>query len=646
MSEEKDLEKTEFVDSNAEAENGEKEANAVEESVNPVEETKEVETTEVKEDANIQAQADESDDQTGELIGETPVAQEMPQNVFVPENMEGVAPAIPADKPKKVKKPLSKGAIAGIVAGGVALVAAIVCGIIFLPKLFKPAKDVVIDAAKETFTFTEEKSYVEELVDVNTMVDTYYAEGGSVNYELTIDSIAGEEAFSGLTLSVDDNYDPVNELANATIALLYNDFDLLTVNSAIDSENMYFMLANAAETYFSLPNEEPFISLQNSPLGQEMGLTDAPSYNMDFFAYGKDEEVEVNSDYVDAATGLWDSAVFEKQKGKAKVTVNGKDVTTKEYYITISEEDIKESLESAIDGMVSYITSDQSLLDQMQMDAATLQMYVGFIKPELLSMFNDDLVIKVYIKKDKIVKITNNYTISYGGYDITTDFYVDIDDKDMSGALKLNAAGDEVGIVVDIKDVYGNANGSITAYAGEEEIVCEFESTIEDTDSKESQAVTGFVYYEDTTILSFATDEQISKDDDTFSINVECVLIDGDTEVPCNILVEGGYADVEAGKKYTMNFDTIDVSVMEQQMVSMSGSYTLDTTKVEATAVDASQVCDLTTATTEDIENIVMDNQNKIINWIKDIFLETGEFGELLDEYLFDGEISSYLQFF
>ena len=183
MSEEKDLEKTEFVDSNAEAENGEKEANAVEESVNPVEEKKEVETTEVKEDANIQAQADESDDQTGELIGETPVAQEMPQNVFVPENMEGVAPAIPADKPKKVKKPLSKGAIAGIVAGGVALVAAIVCGIIFLPKLFKPAKDVVIDAAKETFTFTEEKSYVEELVDVNTMVDTYYAEGGFVNYE-------------------------------------------------------------------------------------------------------------------------------------------------------------------------------------------------------------------------------------------------------------------------------------------------------------------------------------------------------------------------------------------------------------------------------------------------------------------------------
>lgn len=645
MSEEKDLEKTELVQSDVEAEKGENETVKTEKTVENVEETEVKETEKVEEDKTVEEKPDDSDDQTGELIGETPVAQEMPQNASVPENMGGVAPAIPADKPKKVKKPLSKGAIAGIVAGGVALVAAVVCGIIFLPKLFKPAKDVVIDAAKETFTFTDEKSYVEELVDVDTIVDTYYAEGGSVNYELTIDSIAGEEAFSGLTLSVDDNYDPVNELANATIALLYNDVDLLTVNSAIDSENMYFMLANAAETYFSLPTEEPFIALQNSPLGQEMGLTGAPSYNFDFFSYGN-EEVEVNSDYVDAVAGIWDSAVFEKQKGKAKVTVNGKDVTTKEYYITISEEDIKASIESAIDGFIAYVTADQAMLDEMQMDAATVEMYAGFIKPELLSMFNEDLVIKVYIKKDKIVKITNNYTISYGGYDITTDFYVDIDDKDMSGALKLNAAGDEVGILVDVKDVYGNANGSITAYAGDEEMVCEFESTIEDTDSEESQVITGSVFYDDTAIITFATEELISKDDDTFSINVECSVIDGDTEVPCNILVEGGYADVEAGKKYTVNFDTIDVSVMDEQMVTMSGSYTIDTTEVNAVTVDSSQVCDLTSASVEDIENIVMDNQNKIINWVKDIILETGEFGELLDEYLFDGELSSYLQFF
>ena len=198
MSDEKDLEKTELVQSEAEEEKGENEAAETETTVQSAEETEA--KAEAAEDKAVDEKKDESDDQTGELVGETPVASEASQNVFAPENMEGVAPAVPAEKPKKVKKPLSKGAITGIVVGGIALVALIVCGIIFLPKLFKPAKDVVIDAAKETFTFAEEKSYAEELVDVNTIVETYYEEGGSNNYEFTINSVAGEEAFSGLTL--------------------------------------------------------------------------------------------------------------------------------------------------------------------------------------------------------------------------------------------------------------------------------------------------------------------------------------------------------------------------------------------------------------------------------------------------------------
>ena len=119
MSEEKDLEKTELVQSDVEAEKGENETVKTEETVENVEETEVKETEKVEEDKTVEEKPDDSDDQTGELIGETPVAQEMPQNASVPENMGGVAPAIPADKPKKVKKPLSKGAIAGIVAGGV-----------------------------------------------------------------------------------------------------------------------------------------------------------------------------------------------------------------------------------------------------------------------------------------------------------------------------------------------------------------------------------------------------------------------------------------------------------------------------------------------------------------------------------------------
>ena len=70
----------------------------------------------------------------------------------VPPNMGG-------KKPKKPKKPMTKGKLAAIIGGSVAAIAAVVCGVIFLPKIFKSDKEVVLDAMEETF-----KGYCNESV--------------------------------------------------------------------------------------------------------------------------------------------------------------------------------------------------------------------------------------------------------------------------------------------------------------------------------------------------------------------------------------------------------------------------------------------------------------------------------------------------
>ena len=53
---------------------------------------------------------------------------------------------------KKPKKPMTKGKLGALIGAGVAIVALVVCGVIFLPKLFKSDKEVVLDAMEETFS--------------------------------------------------------------------------------------------------------------------------------------------------------------------------------------------------------------------------------------------------------------------------------------------------------------------------------------------------------------------------------------------------------------------------------------------------------------------------------------------------------------
>lgn len=655
-----ELKKAEAEQANVEAAANE----AVENAEQKIEEAKEA-TVENEQPAEAIQPAEEVTEPATELVEQPAPAQEAPQAEQTAQEMpqaqpeatpafqaqpvqDVMAPAQPeGGKPKKVKKPLSKGAIAGIVTGGVALVAAVVCGIIFLPKLFRSDKEVVMDAVAETFTFSSGSNYIDELIDPVAVNEAYYSEGGSVNYNMALESVLGEDSFSGWQLAVDSAFDPVNQLANTTTTLDYNDVNILSISDAVTSDTMYLMLSNVAEAYLSLPTENTLVALQDSELGQAMDMYGMPAYSINYFGNTSEDGENSYLVFADDLEKIWDSATFEKQKGKVKITVNGEDITAKEYFITIKEDDMKESLELFLTDMMSIVSSDPTMLESMGLDQATFDMYVNLAIGEIVSMINEDLVIKVYIKGDRIVKITNSYTLSYGGVDLTGDFYVDIDENDMSGALKLYALGEEVGVLVDVKDVYGDANGTVTCYYGDEEVTCSFESVVEDEDSQYKADVTGEVYYADETILTYAVSSEISKDDNTFAEEITISVIDGEDTYPVTVAWSGAVEDVETGVKYTINLDKIEVLFEGESIVTLSANYTCDTSVVDAVGPDAGvEVYDLTTTSIEDLENLVLDNQNKIINWVKDIIMETGEVGQLIDEYFFDGQASSFLQIF
>ena len=155
-------------------------------------------------------------------------------------------------KAPKVKAPMTGGKIAAIIGASTVGVAGIVAGIIFIPKLFKPAKDVVVDAFKTTFVSeSSEPTYIAEITGSNEIMDTYYSDGGSIDMSFSIEEIEGDTSLSELDFVVTDDYDPINKIVNYSLGLNYEGNELAQIRMIGDEEYTYFELVDGINAYLS-----------------------------------------------------------------------------------------------------------------------------------------------------------------------------------------------------------------------------------------------------------------------------------------------------------------------------------------------------------------------------------------------------------
>lgn len=517
-------------------------------------------------------------------------------------------------KPPKVKKPMTKGKITAIIAGSVAFIALIVCGVIFLPKIFKPAKDVVIDAFENTFAADKESNnnYFDDILGRDDLDELYYEKGGEKTTTYTLNSILGNEDFAGLSFSSEIKYDPINKLINSTISGDYKDSNFLTVNMIENETTTYMQFLDLIEGYFSVPVQ----------------------------ALGYSEGADIYSGYVDAVEGLWDSVDVEKQ-GKAKISVNGNNITAKEYYVTIAEEDIEDAITSTFDGVYQAMLADPAILDEAGMDEETLNLYIDQIKAMVPSLISGDLVIKVYIDDKKVVKIVSADTMSLYGVSMGYDFYLDMDDNNVSGAFKCSVMDEEVGVKFEAKDIHGNANGTIKVYMPGEAVDINFNTTISETDSSYKINSELSAAYNGSEVATATYSYDYIKSDNTFSGQIICNIVDlGTIEVPFN----GSLKDVTKGESYTKYIDSIDVSIDGESILNVSCEGKISAGSVSATDYDSSlPVYDLMTITDSDYENIMLDNADNLVNWLDNLYNNTGAFGETIESLfeLNDSEMGS-----
>ena len=541
-------------------------------------------------------------------------------------------------KPPKVKKPMTKGKLAGIIVGSVLGVAAVVCGVIFIPKLFKSDKEVVIEAFENTFETETESSFMEEVIGYDDLRQNVLENGYEGSGTFTVNELAGLDGTDGIGIQADIKYDPNNKLVNGSFGLSYLENSLLEMNLVGTDTTTYFQLVDIIEGYFSFPND--LSQLENAPLFEDSDMEGTLSGAViDYFPASDNGETEVNGEYVSAAEKIWDSVSVEKQ-GNAKVDVNGKTVKAKEYYITLAEEDIEAAAYSALDGLTEVCLAEPDALSEMGMDADTFKETMEQIKSSIPSFINGDLTVKVYVADKKVVKIATSDKITLFYVDVNYDIYMDIDDENVSGKISLAVMGEEVGVKFDVADLHGNTNGTITVYAPDNTIDLTFDVLDNSSDSCVDKKVTAGLSYNGSSLASAEVSYSFDNNSYALSVDGSCDITDLGN---IGITLDGCYKDITKGVAYTWEVSNAEITLDGESLLKYSSVATIDASGVTAENIDSSMpVYDLATITYTDYENLIYDNVDNIMQWMNDLIENSGEFGVWLEEMIYGASYEDY----
>ena len=360
-----------------------------------------------------------------------------------------------AKKAKKPKKPLSGGAIAGIITACAAVVALVVCGIIFLPKMFKSPKEKVKAAFEKTF----DKS--DEALEFNKKL---LEEGGEIKVGFKTDEVGGQSFPAEFNLGM--IYAPKDKLANSDVSIKLSGDNILVIKLIGTEDETYISVPDLIKGYFALPNKDFGNAFANSPLGQAMGVDASQFQNVSFDYFNI--SLEQGSDSKTILDKIWDKSEVKKD-GKKSVSVNGKTVKAKKYIVTIPKDAILDELEATLN-------------EYMGDYAAQYGLSTSDLRTALSTVLGGDIVANVYVKDDKVVKIECKNESGMINYNI----WLDYDSDAITGEAVLSAMGEQISLKLDIKDPEGNPNGTLTLAAGGTSIVAKFDATVVDKSDEKS----------------------------------------------------------------------------------------------------------------------------------------------------------------
>lgn len=548
--------------------------------------------------------------------------QQMPGYVPQP---QGVMPdGKKMKKAKKPKKPWSKGKIAAVAGVGAAAVAGIACAVIFLiVPMFKPAKDVVIDAFENTFDIDGKTTFIDETFGITDIIEKSISQGGHSESEVCLDYIAGYEIDDSITFGYQGSYNPVEKYLNYLLYLGAEDNKYASISLVGTEDSTYLGLPETiADTYIKFPNRDILNAIADSYIGMAANMGDMPQVNIDYFPdldAAANQSIPIDANVVDAVEELWDNVEVEKD-GKESIEIDGETVKTKKYTVSLKEENIEKALSSIIAFAVSQASANSALLQQYGMNVSDLQMISSMVDSYVPMLISGDFVIDVYIADDKVVRIAaaDDISSAYMVGSMSYDFCFDIYDGNMELNIKLSQGGESVNFVVDINDYETAPSGEIAVINAGIRQAIKFNTDIQEDDTKRHVEITVTDERNGAAASkSVVIQKNYIKADQSFDGTL--YVMDGGNEV-VRVFWEGKVPNSVKGELIEVDISSIRFEEDGETLFTGSARFALDTTKIDpAMDMSSCNVIDIANLDLAGMQNLLIDNQDEIMQWIDEM---------------------------
>ena len=278
-------------------------------------------------------------------------------------------------------------------------------------------------------SFKTYESPYEKFFGVKKLEKNYNKKGGSTEATVVCNELLESDAFENVEIYLRQDKSKKDKEASASGKITNNGDTILSAEAYTDNKEVNVALEEIYYGIVTFDNKDIIGQFLDSPIyksfedemeeGVDEYLSSMEQVDIDIFPEVVPiDEIQI-TDIVN--TSLWEKVEVE-DKGQQEIEFDGEEVKLKEYDIILEESIVEDFiLNNLNEKMEEYL---KSLSDEMSSKEVQEEMeeFEKYVKDTI----DKDIIVKTYIKDNKVVRISYETTAEIEGEDVDLGFVVDL----------------------------------------------------------------------------------------------------------------------------------------------------------------------------------------------------------------------------